>query len=109
MKNASAFFSLSARKVVEVSLPGLDQKVGVRELSAGQRNELVRLTRDVKDPVEVQCRLIIMAVVSDNGEPMFNDDDVPKLMDMPSRIIDALGTHILEISGMGLEKPEKKD
>ena|SRR5690348_15752902 len=90
----------------EVSLPN-GKAATVRELTAGERGEVVRLFRENKGIAEVHARIIVMATV-DGDEPVFREKDVPELLKLPGRVVQKLADRILELSAMGESDPKKE-
>lgn len=95
------FFNAASLKIASIEVEGLSEPVVVRELTAGQRGEMAKLSQDGSSPVELQCRVIVMACI----DPELSVDDVPKLLGMGADVIDTLSDQILQLSGL----VEKKD
>lgn len=90
----------------EVSLPN-GKTATVRELTAGERGEVVKLFREQRGIAEIHARIIVMATV-DGDEPVFREKDVPELLKLPGRVIQKLADKILELSAMGESDPKKE-
>ncbi len=105
MINSSVgFFAQASLKRQTVDF-GTD-KVSIRELTAGQRGEIFSLTGSIKNPVETQCRIIMMSVVDEKGELIMSEGDLPKLMAMPSEVVNDLSSKILKLSGLADDPKE---
>ena len=90
----------------KVSLPG-GKSATVRELSAGERGEFFKLSKDGANLAEIQAWLASRCVIEVNGERAFSDADVPELMKRPGRVLQPLAEKILALSGLGDD--EKKE
>ena len=90
----------------EVALPN-GKKATVRELTAGERGEVIRLFREQKNIAEIHARIVVMSV-TDGGKPVFTEKDVPDLLGLPGRVVQPLADRALELSAMdgGSEKKE---
>ena len=98
------FFSAVPLKTTSVPIEGIPEPVEIRELTAGQRGEMAKLSQDGTSPVELQCHVIVMAA-RDGKSAMFAAEDIPQLMEMGAEVIDRLSEEILKLSGL----VEKKD
>ena len=86
--------SITEKERSEWELGGLDRKGKVA------RNGLL----------SIKCRLIVLCVVDEDGNPVFRESDVPKLMEQDSVVTDTIATACQEHCGItdsdieGLEK-----
>lgn len=97
------FFALGACKVVEHKILGDGDVIKLRELTAGQQGEVVRLVRNKIDPAELQCRVIIMSALNGEG-PMFTEADLPSLMAMKGDVINDIGSAAMSLSSLSGKK-----
>lgn len=103
--NKNDFFNAVPLKLSKVEIEGLPEPIVVRELTAGQRGEMAKLSQNDTAPVELQCRVIVMAA-RDGDKALFSDDDLPRLMEMGAEVIDRISDEVLKISGLVEKKAD---
>lgn len=91
----------------EVKLPN-GKTATVRELNAGERGEVIRMFRDTKNMAEIHARICVFACVDGNGKAVFSEKDVPDLLKLPGRVVQALADRALELSAMGGDEAKKE-
>jgi hypothetical protein len=84
---------LASLKTEVVEVRG--ESVTVRELTAGQRVELLQVFRD--NPAKAMT-IICAFCAFDGGEPLFSTEEADNL---PPDVVDAIANTALRISGMG--------
>ena len=81
----------------EVTMPEWGCTVFVRTLSA---REFIRLNERMKaDPDHATYHSLIVSVVTDEGAPVFGDDDAPALADQPWQVVSRLAEAFNELNG----------
>lgn len=85
----------------EVELPN-GKRATVRELTAGERGEVIRLFKDQKNIAEIHARIVVFSVV-DGDKQSFTEKDVPELLKLPGRVVQSLADKALELSAMGTD------
>lgn len=88
---------LSSLKTEAVEVRG--ESVTVRELTAGQRVELLTMFRD--NPAQAMTLVCAMCAY-DGGEPLFSREEAENL---PPDVVDAIANVALQLSGMGRDDP----
>lgn len=88
---------LSSLKTERVEVRG--ESVTVRELTAGQRVELLEVFRD--NPARAMSLICSMSAF-DGGEQLFTREEAENL---PPDVVDAIANVALQLSGMGRESP----
>lgn len=74
--------------------------VEVRELSARQRQAMLKLNKDGIDPIEIQAHIIKM------GCSEFAESSIDDLLDMPGKAFSKISEKILNLSGLGDESED---
>lgn len=97
---ASELLSRAALKTAPVEIDG-GGRVFVRELSVAQRSQFVERARN--DPASLAAWLVTETCCDEAGVRLFVADDASKLAESSPRIVDAIGTAVLELSGMKQE------
>lgn len=100
-----AIFAVPLR-VKEVYIPEWDGVVFIKELTAFQAQEVARLslTRDGKPDIQkglqVPARLCAQQVVDENGQRLFSDKDIDRLLEMHGVVIGRIAKEVQELSGL---------
>ena len=103
-----AFLSLALKRQ-KLTIPELGD-VYIREFTSQEASEFQAMStqlmdgtkiRDAKRLAELTARVLIWAVVDENGDQVFNEDDLPAVMALPNRIVDKIATSVLDLSGQG--------
>jgi hypothetical protein len=89
---------LSLLKTTEVEVRG--EKVGVAELTAGQRESLLGLFQS--SPVKAMAAVCAMCARDENGEAFLTPEDAETL---PPDVVDTIAGAALKLSGMGDDSP----
>lgn len=96
----------AALKTGSVDLPG-GGAVAIRELTLHERGEFVDRVRS--DPKSLGAWLVARGCTDEGGSRLLTDDDVKALENSSPAVIDAIGSAILELSGLGQKKDEETD
>ena len=113
--NAGEILAVQDLKTIEVEVPEWGGAVRLRELSARDREwyyaqtiteETVIVngkeqTLQKTDIVDVRARLLSRAIVSEIGQPIFDDAEVKLLGGKSNAVIDRLFREAQKLSGMG--------
>ena len=97
-KTLSLLAALAATTVaVEVDGFGTVQ---VREITVAESDQIAKIARDHKDgsPSEFGLNLLIRSVQDEDGNPMFDDVDLPALRACAGNKVDALIGKVLEVN-----------
>lgn len=103
-----------ARTFEMVPLPelGKDKSIRVRSLLAKEYSDYEDSIRiktkkgyDI-DPVHLQEKLIVKCAVNDQGEPLFNEEDMSKLAGLPASVISRIFKSAQALCGLN-EDPEE--
>ncbi len=86
------FFEQNKLKTVMFTPPA-GGEIELRELTAGQRSKLQKIIAD--DPVKAQAHIIAMSC------PLFDENDVDKLLTMAGSLVEKMADVVIEISGVG--------
>ena len=104
--NKDAFFSATNRRFKDVPLPG-GQSARIRSLTAAEWADIDAKNTDIKRGglsatglKNSDFRLIIASVVDVEGNPVFNDGDLPKLGEIDAGVTIPLVRAIREHSGL---------
>jgi hypothetical protein len=89
---------LSLLKTTEVEVRG--EKVGVSELTAGQRESLLGLFQS--SPIKAMAAVCAMSARDESGQAFLTAEDAESL---PPDVVDAIAGAALKLSGMGDESP----
>lgn len=84
----------------EVKLPSGKAAI-VRELTAGERGEVLRLFRETKNIAEIHARIVVMTVQDVDGKPSFKEGDTADILKLPGRVVQPIAERALELSAMG--------
>lgn len=103
--NAAELLARAALKMAPVEIEG-GGRVFVRELSVAQRAVFVDKARN--DPTSIAVWLASECTTDASGAKLFANGDAAKLADASPRIVDALGTAALKLSGMSGEEKESE-
>ncbi len=90
--------ALSAKPTLDVDIPELGGSVRIRTLSGTERerweHETVVERKDNRSTM--RARMVVLAVVGENGQPLWNELDVARLGDSNSKVLDRLYSAALE-------------
>ena len=86
-------------KVGVVEIEG--EKIPVKEISAGQRRDLVKQATDNIDDAELNAQMI------KSGCEKYKESSIEEILDLPGSDFDALAKEISKLSGMGGEAEKK--
>ena len=96
MINKKQFFAATARKSREVTIPGSDAKLTLRELTLAQREQVLALQQQ-----EGTKAADVLALAVALSADCLDEADAPKMADDCSElVIMELSGHVLELSGM---------
>lgn len=109
------FLRAPVRRYKELIVPELGE-VRIRSLTELERSQFEASIRDKKGNVsntkliDLKCRLIVLAVVDAEGNPILQNSDIPQLRNQDAKItnalVDAIQDHI-GITDNDLEELEK--
>lgn len=82
--------------------------VMVRQITVGENDAIAKIAQN-KDAAmsEFGLQLVIRAVVDEEGNPLFDDQDIHALRDSASTAVDKLVSAVLEVNGY--KKPANGD
>lgn len=104
-KDNAAFFTATRRRAKTITLPGTRIKLTLRELTAAQGTQYLKLTQEKKSEDELFAQLLIMSAVDESGAPRFTEADIPDLVQCRDSVKHHLSTEILKLSQQ--DKSEK--
>jgi hypothetical protein len=94
------------RPATALYIPEWDTTVYVRPLSARQRDRLEG--QQARDPyTDVRARVAMMAVVEEDGRPMFDESDLSAVSERNSRALDRIWVLATALSGITKEDFEE--
>ena len=79
-----------------------------RDLSAGDILDFVTYAEG-KERNEALLKLVAKAIVDEDGTPVFTNEDMTKLRNMPVRIFQQLSDAVVEAAGLGVTDDEEGD
>ncbi|MCM8596653.1 hypothetical protein [Accumulibacter sp.] len=97
----SALLAIFAPKIVDREVPGIGL-VRLRELSAPEVSDLREACRTEKEKADFGFRLVLAAVVDDDGKPIFSADDLPTLRGAAQSRIGELVTAVMAVNGFSV-------
>jgi|SRR5215472_9525365 len=88
-----------------VLIPEWEMTVYVRTLTARERDRFEG--QQARDPyADVRARLAVMAMVDDEGRPVFDESDIPALSAKSSRALDRIFAVAVRLNGITKEDLE---
>lgn len=85
-------------------------EIFVSEMTAESRDEWEQniVKRDNKDKlVNARAKLIVVTVVDEDGNRLFNDEDVEKIGKLSSKVIDKIAVISQKLNGLSAEELEE--
>ena len=94
-----ALLAALAATTVAIEVDGFGP-VRVREITVAETDQIAKLAKDSKDgnASEFGLHLLIRAVQDEDGNPLFDDVDLPALRASASSKVDVLVGHVLEVN-----------
>lgn len=91
-------------KAMEV--PEWGATVYIRSWTAGDRSKVMGFVNKTRDDAsknaECNCRTLVLSLVREDGEAIFNDKDVPALLEKNGVVIERIIAEILEFNAAGV-------
>lgn len=86
LNDKTKLLGMTQRRFVEAYIPGLNETVRFRSMSADEQLAL----QDSKTNLEARIRPIIQTVCNDEGYLLYSDDDLEALSKVDGKIIDTM-------------------
>lgn len=99
-----AFFKASHLRQAAVTVDGVGE-VMLRELTAAQHDEILKLQNEKTGAIDFLCHLIVMSA-RDGNEAMFTAEDLPQLRELSLSSLKKISDKVLELSGMDEKKAD---
>lgn len=106
MLNREQFFNQAAnfsQKPTYLDLPELGDGVYIKAMTAKEREIYEEKVQDVKEH-EVRATVAVLCVCDENGNLVFDDSDVSRLNDLPSKILMKIFAKFNELNGVGADE-----
>jgi hypothetical protein len=107
MSKKAKLLKLAVRKTENVFIPELDEELTVRSLNAKELNEYIDFVQSGTNNVESIIRLLMVCVVDEDDNPMFDDSDYDAITNLPVSVLLLLADACQRVSG--LDKDIKRD
>jgi len=104
--NRADILKTRPRKTKTVSVPAWCGEVIIQELTARERDHFDQLAESKLETGEFRSLLVSFAVVDEQGNRVFQEQDIEPLADLDATSVDLLFTEIRELSGMTTKAKE---